>query len=113
MQTIDLEPYQYSGTNITGVRIVDPEGPMMKLFTDFITQEENPKEAAEGEAEEGAGDEGVGDEEQGEEDEEEQTENEPEEAPLGMFCSIAVGTFNYSVYYFQLKIFKICAFKML
>jgi hypothetical protein len=27
MHTIDLEPYQYGGTNITGIRLVDPSDP--------------------------------------------------------------------------------------
>lgn len=25
MQTLDLEPYQYSGVNLTGVRLIDPK----------------------------------------------------------------------------------------
>lgn len=30
LQTLDLEPYQYSGVNITGVRLIDPEDPVVK-----------------------------------------------------------------------------------
>ncbi|XP_050585066.1 glutamate receptor ionotropic, kainate 2-like [Bombus affinis] len=29
LQTIDLEPYQYSGVNFTGVRLIDPESPLV------------------------------------------------------------------------------------
>lgn len=28
-QTIDLEPYQYSGVNFTGVRLIDPDSPVV------------------------------------------------------------------------------------
>ncbi|XP_011138744.1 glutamate receptor ionotropic, kainate 2-like isoform X1 [Harpegnathos saltator] len=30
LQTLDLEPYQYSGVNFTGMRIIDPEDPMVQ-----------------------------------------------------------------------------------
>lgn len=36
MHTIDLEPFQYSGTNITGIRMVDPENPHVVQVTNFI-----------------------------------------------------------------------------
>lgn len=29
LQTLDLEPYQYSGVNFTGVRLIDPEDPIV------------------------------------------------------------------------------------
>ncbi|OAD62633.1 Glutamate receptor, ionotropic kainate 2 [Eufriesea mexicana] len=29
LQTIDVEPYQFSGVNFTGVRLIDPEGPVV------------------------------------------------------------------------------------
>lgn len=53
MHTIDLEPYQYSGTNITGIRLVDPENPMMEHITNCMaelegdTDEEESEEASE------------------------------------------------------------------
>lgn len=34
MHTIDLEPFQYSGANITGFRMVTPDAPYVKLVTD-------------------------------------------------------------------------------
>ncbi|XP_055684020.1 glutamate receptor ionotropic, kainate 2-like [Lutzomyia longipalpis] len=35
LHTIDLEPYQYSGTNITGVRLYDPEDPRVQQITEY------------------------------------------------------------------------------
>ncbi|KAF4528160.1 hypothetical protein B566_EDAN016924 [Ephemera danica] len=35
MHTIDLEPYQYSGTNITGFRLVDPSDPDVRTAVDM------------------------------------------------------------------------------
>lgn len=51
MHTIDLEPFQYSGTNITGIRLVDPENPMLVELTKYIseTQESNNEDLLEGE----------------------------------------------------------------
>lgn len=40
MHTIDLEPFQYSGTNITGVRMVNPESPLVVQVTAFIAEAE-------------------------------------------------------------------------
>ena len=36
IHTIDLEPYQYSGTNITGFRLVDPDDFKIKQVAEFI-----------------------------------------------------------------------------
>lgn len=36
MHTIDLEPFQYSGTNITGVRFVSPDNPLVEQVTKAI-----------------------------------------------------------------------------
>ncbi|XP_058127389.1 glutamate receptor ionotropic, kainate 2-like [Anopheles ziemanni] len=36
LHTIDLEPYQYSGTNITGIRLIDPEEEKIKQVTEFL-----------------------------------------------------------------------------
>jgi glutamate receptor, ionotropic, invertebrate len=50
MHTIDMEPYQYSGTNITGIRLIDPEDPYVKHVTDFFNSSEysNSKMTSEG-----------------------------------------------------------------
>lgn len=50
MHTIDLEPYQYSGTNITSIRIVDPQSEIVQQVETFITESEsaNGEEILEG-----------------------------------------------------------------
>lgn len=54
MHTIDLEPYQYSGANITGIRLFDPANPMMEGITKFL---ETLAGAEDNAAEEDAGEE--------------------------------------------------------
>lgn len=41
--TIDLEPFQHGGTNITGLRIVDPEEPFMKNTKEMWESHEKKK----------------------------------------------------------------------
>jgi glutamate receptor, ionotropic, invertebrate len=36
MHTIDLEPFQYSGTNITGFRLVSPDDRFVKVVTEYF-----------------------------------------------------------------------------
>lgn len=50
MHTIDLEPYQYSGTNITGIRLVDPENPLMAHVTNFLAESKRESEEEESES---------------------------------------------------------------
>ncbi|XP_037036366.1 glutamate receptor ionotropic, kainate 2-like [Bradysia coprophila] len=50
MHTIDLEPYQYSGTNITGIRLVDPSNPIMEGITKWLTDLEPSEDAVSAEA---------------------------------------------------------------
>ncbi|XP_015429531.1 PREDICTED: glutamate receptor ionotropic, kainate 2-like [Dufourea novaeangliae] len=38
LQTIDLEPYQFSGVNFTGVRLIDPENP---IVTNIVEMHKN------------------------------------------------------------------------
>lgn len=38
LHTIDLEPFQHGGTNITGVRLINPDDEMVKQVTDFIAE---------------------------------------------------------------------------
>lgn len=48
---IDLEPYQYSGTNITTLRIVNPENPVMETLlqsSDLSVEVEEEEEESEG-----------------------------------------------------------------
>lgn len=47
MHTIDLEPFQYSGANITGFRLVSPEDPFVIAVTETFKEmylKKNPKE---------------------------------------------------------------------
>ena len=46
--TIDLQPYQFSDTNITTIRIIRPDNPSLKNFTDYLKElEDEPEEGAE------------------------------------------------------------------
>lgn len=91
--TIDLEPYQFSGTNITIVRLVDPENPILADYAKYLAKskmrregenEEEPENdfsvaERDDEAENEEGDENqaeTGDEEKEEEDAEETEGNE-------------------------------------
>lgn len=38
MDTIDLEAYQYGDTNITGIRLIDPENPLMENLKKFLNE---------------------------------------------------------------------------
>lgn len=38
MHTIDLEPFQHSGANITGVRLISPEDPMVVQMSKFFAE---------------------------------------------------------------------------
>lgn len=35
LHTLDLEPFQYSGSNITGIRLIDPEDFRVRQISDF------------------------------------------------------------------------------
>lgn len=35
LHTIDLEPYQYSGSNFTGIRLIDPDDYRVRQITEF------------------------------------------------------------------------------
>ncbi|XP_011251852.2 glutamate receptor ionotropic, kainate 2 isoform X1 [Camponotus floridanus] len=39
LQTLDLEPYQYSGVNFTGLRLIDPEDPIVQQTLDEYKNE--------------------------------------------------------------------------
>lgn len=52
MHTIDLEPFQYAGTNITGVQLIDPERPyttemveeFTRMYLNVISEDERIEE---------------------------------------------------------------------
>lgn len=44
LHTIDLEPYQYSESNITGIRLFDPNDFRVKLLSEHLSQAEEEGE---------------------------------------------------------------------
>lgn len=42
LQTIDLEPYQHSDANITGIRLVSPENELVLEVAKALYEEEDP-----------------------------------------------------------------------
>lgn len=72
MHTIDLEPFQHSGTNITAARLVQPDSEFVKQITEeFIEMYEKTKKKREEEEEEEKGSEGEASEGGGDDDEKE------------------------------------------
>uniref|UniRef100_A0A0K8T954 Glutamate receptor, ionotropic kainate 2 n=1 Tax=Lygus hesperus TaxID=30085 RepID=A0A0K8T954_LYGHE len=69
-QSIDLEPFKWAGTNITGLRLVNPDQPHFKEVMKLIMEMKNEGEGGEGAGEE-AGEEGgeEGEKEENAEDE--------------------------------------------
>nr|APZ81409.1 glutamate receptor ionotropic 1 [Adelphocoris lineolatus] len=57
-QSIDLEPFKWAGTNITGIRIVNPDQPHFKEVMKLIMEMKTQGEGGEGAGEEGGGEEG-------------------------------------------------------
>ena len=45
MHTIDLEPFQYGGTNITGLRMIFPDDPHVKAIADDLNAYLNDEES--------------------------------------------------------------------
>lgn len=43
LHTIDLEPYMHGGTNITGIRLIDPEDVRLQQITNFWRDQETEK----------------------------------------------------------------------
>lgn len=43
MHTLDLEPFQHSGANITGVRIIMPEDSMVVFYSEFFSEKYKEK----------------------------------------------------------------------
>lgn len=88
MHTIDLEPYQYSGTNITGIRLVDPDNPLMQTVTNFI-------KGAPAISPENGGGEGEGDEDNENNEGGEKTETEGEITPTDEMVEGILFKFNF------------------
>lgn len=47
LQTIDLEPFMYAGTNITGIRFFDPESQEIQDMVKFWNKKEKERDAKE------------------------------------------------------------------
>lgn len=43
MHTLDLEPFMHAGTNITGIRLIDPEDPRVVQITSYWAEQEKEK----------------------------------------------------------------------
>jgi len=80
MHTIDLEPFQHSGTNITGARMISPDDPFVKEITDFfIEKHKSEKESKEKTSDDDDDDDENEDNEDGDNDEEEEEPDENKE----------------------------------
>ena len=84
MHTIDLEPFQHSGANITGVRLISPDDPFVKRITEFFAEkyaekmeQENDENKEKNDAEDEENDENDQDDKENEENDEE-SENDDE-----------------------------------
>lgn len=86
MHTIDLEPYQHSGTNITGIRIVDPASELMKLHLAEESEEEKNENEDDVPQEEGEEEEEHNEEDEKEEDEPEEGEKYAAKEKNGPVC---------------------------
>jgi glutamate receptor, ionotropic, invertebrate len=88
MHTIDLEPFQHSGANITGVRLIVPEDPMVVQVTDFFADKYAEKMEREKEKEknskEGNDDSGNEDDDKKENETEDETEDDENDVPEGL-----------------------------
>lgn len=76
MHTIDLEPFQHSGANITGVRLIIPEDSMVTHMTEFFAEKyaekmerEKPKNSRENDEDDDDDDKNDKDDEEEDEDE--------------------------------------------
>lgn len=64
LHTIDLEPYQHSGANITGFRLISPDNPQVREIGDFFASQYREEEKAGGDDADGDGEEDGGNEEE-------------------------------------------------
>lgn len=80
MHTIDLEPFQHSGANITGVRLISPEDPFVKRITEFFAEKYAEKMEQENDGNGEENDENDAEDEENEENDpdDEESENDDE-----------------------------------
>lgn len=93
MHTINLEPYQHSGANITGIRLIFPDDPMVVQVTDFFAEKYAERMAKEKEKNSKENRENADDDDEnksGEEEEEEEDETPPGLTAEGMRLDTAL-----------------------
>lgn len=72
MHTIDLEPYQHSGANITGIRLITPDDSLVQIVTNFFSEKFNEGNFDDDDDEEN-------DDEKSDDNENEEADNDEEE----------------------------------
>lgn len=84
MHTIDLEPFQHSGSNITGVRLISPEDQMVVQVTEFFAEKYSEKMEREKEKNSRENNEGDGDDDDKGGEEETAEDDEEDDIPDGL-----------------------------
>lgn len=84
MHTIDLEPFQHSGSNITGVRLIVPEDSMVIQVTDFFAEKYAEKMEREKEKNSRENNDSDGDEGDDKPEEEDEAADEEDDVPPGL-----------------------------
>lgn len=84
MHTIDLEPFQHSGSNITGVRLIVPEDSMVSQVTDFFAEKYAEKMEREKEKNSREKNPNDDDDEDNKTEEEGEKEDEEDDVPPGL-----------------------------
>ena len=79
MHTIDLEPFQHSGANITGVRLVSPDDAMVVQVTEFFAEKYAERMAEERESKENKENDDDDDDDEDEDKNDDDDENGDEE----------------------------------
>lgn len=84
MHTIDLEPFQHSGANITGVRLIVPEDLMVTQVTDFFAEKYAEKMEKEKQKNSRENNPKNDDAEEDDKTEEEESDNNEDDVPPGL-----------------------------
>lgn len=84
MHTIDLEPFQHSGSNITGVRLIVPEDPMVIQVTEFFAEKYADKMEREKEKEKNSQENDDSEDEDKKDDDPENEDDDEDDAPEGL-----------------------------
>ena len=84
MHTIDLEPFQHSGTNITGARMISPDDPFVKEITDFFIEKHKSEKESKEKTSDDDDDEDDNDDEDEDSKDTDENEEEEDEIPEGL-----------------------------